>query len=54
MFATYLKADPHHVGGTQIVFYAGDDEPAGKAFAEFVERLGFAPVSVGASAMAAG
>jgi len=29
------------------VFYAGDDEAAGTDFAEFVERLGFAPVSVG-------
>jgi 8-hydroxy-5-deazaflavin:NADPH oxidoreductase len=47
MFASFIKADPHHAEGTQIVFYAGDDEPAGKAFAEFVERLGFAPVSVG-------
>lgn len=47
MFASYIKVDPHHAEGTQIVFYAGDDAAARTAVAEFVARLGFAPVSVG-------
>lgn len=47
MFASYIKVDPHHAEGTQIVFYAGDDNAARTAVADFVERLGFAPVSVG-------
>ncbi|MDT5151024.1 MAG: 8-hydroxy-5-deazaflavin:NADPH oxidoreductase [Mycobacterium sp.] len=47
MFASYLAPEPKHAEGRQIVFYAGDDEAVGAQFATFVERLGFAPVSVG-------
>lgn len=45
MYASYIKADPRHDAGRQIVFYASDHD-AGD-FAAFVERLGFAPVYVG-------
>jgi 8-hydroxy-5-deazaflavin:NADPH oxidoreductase len=47
MFASYLEADPKHAEGRQIVFYACDDEAVGAGFTAFVQRLGFAPVSVG-------
>ncbi len=47
MFASYIAPDPKHAEGRQIVFYAGDDEAARTEFAAYVERLGFAPVSVG-------
>ncbi|MGB7111838.1 MAG: NADP oxidoreductase, partial [Mycobacterium sp.] len=47
MFASYIAPDPKHAEGRQIVFYAGDDEAARAEFASYVERLGFAPVSVG-------
>jgi hypothetical protein len=47
MFASYIAPDPKHAQGRQIVFYASDDEAARADFAAYVERLGFAPVSVG-------
>jgi predicted dinucleotide-binding enzyme len=47
MFASYIAPDPKHAEGRQIVFYASDDEAARADFAAYVERLGFAPVSVG-------
>lgn len=48
MYASYIEADPRHADGRQVVFYAGDDEAAGYGFADVVERMGFAPVYVGA------
>jgi predicted dinucleotide-binding enzyme len=47
MFASYIEAEPKHAEGRQIVFYACDDDEARANFARFVERIGFAPVSVG-------
>jgi predicted dinucleotide-binding enzyme len=47
MYASFIEAEPRHAVGRQIVFYAGDDDEARTAFAGFVERLGFSPVSVG-------
>jgi 8-hydroxy-5-deazaflavin:NADPH oxidoreductase len=47
MFASYIRADPRHAEGRQVVFFAGDDDTACAEFAQFVERLGFAPVFLG-------
>jgi predicted dinucleotide-binding enzyme len=47
MFATYLRPDPRHPEGRQVVFFAGDDDAASAQFAEFVDKMGFAPVYVG-------
>jgi 8-hydroxy-5-deazaflavin:NADPH oxidoreductase len=47
MYATYVRADPRHRGGRQVVFYAGDDNTACADFDQLISRLGFAPVRVG-------
>jgi predicted dinucleotide-binding enzyme len=47
MYATYLRADPRHHDGRQVVFYAGDDTSACAHFGQLISRLGFAPVRVG-------
>ena len=47
MFADYIKADPRHHDGRQVLFFAGDDDAPNAEFAEFGEALGFAPVLVG-------
>jgi predicted dinucleotide-binding enzyme len=47
MFADYLRPDPRHPEGRQVVFYAGDEDGACAQFAEFVAKMGFAPVYVG-------
>jgi predicted dinucleotide-binding enzyme len=47
MYATYLRADPRHDDGRQVVFYAGDDTSACADFDRLLSRLGFAPVRVG-------
>jgi len=48
MFASYISADPRHTEGRQVVFFAGDDDAACDDFAELVNRMGFAPVYLGA------
>ncbi len=40
MYATYLRADPRHRDGRQVVFYAGDDNTACADFDQFICRLG--------------
>jgi 8-hydroxy-5-deazaflavin:NADPH oxidoreductase len=47
MYASYLRADPRHHDGRQVVFYAGDDKSACAEFDELIGGLGFAPVWVG-------
>ena len=47
MYADYIKADPRHHDGRQVLFFAGDDDAVNADFAEFGEALGFAPVLVG-------
>jgi predicted dinucleotide-binding enzyme len=47
MFADYLRPDPRHPEGRQVVFYAGDEDGACAQFGDFVATLGFAPVYVG-------
>ena len=47
MYADYIKADPRHHDGRQVLFYAGDDDAMNAEFAEFGEALGFAPVLLG-------
>jgi predicted dinucleotide-binding enzyme len=47
MYATYIRADPRHHDGRQVVFYAGDDTSACAHFGQLISRLGFAPVRVG-------
>jgi 8-hydroxy-5-deazaflavin:NADPH oxidoreductase len=47
MFASYLRPDPRHPEGRQVVFFAGDDDGASTQFAAFVDRMGFAPVYIG-------
>ena len=47
MYATYLRPDPRHRDGRQVVFYAGDDKAACADFDQLVGGLGFAPVRVG-------
>lgn len=47
MYADYIKADPRHHDGRQVLFFAGDDDVVNAEFAEFGEALGFAPVRLG-------
>jgi len=47
MSVDYLRPDPRHDDGRQVVFYAGDDETACADFDRLISRLGFAPVYVG-------
>jgi 8-hydroxy-5-deazaflavin:NADPH oxidoreductase len=47
MYADYIKADPRHHDGRQVLFFAGDDDAVNSEFAEFGEALGFAPVLLG-------
>ena len=47
MSTTYLRPDPRHPEGRQVVFYAGDDTTACADFDELLGRLGFAPVRIG-------
>src|SRR6201988_1066348 len=47
MYASYLRPDPRHHVGRQVVFYAGDDNTACADFDRLVSTLGFAPVRVG-------
>jgi predicted dinucleotide-binding enzyme len=47
MYADYIKADPRHHDGRQVLFFAGDDDAVNAEFAEFGEALGFAPVLLG-------
>jgi 8-hydroxy-5-deazaflavin:NADPH oxidoreductase len=47
MSTTYLRPDPRHRDGRQVVFYAGDDNTACADFEQLISRLGFAPVRVG-------
>lgn len=44
---SYIREDPRHTEGRQVVFFAADDDGASTAFAEFVDAMGFAPVFVG-------
>ena len=47
MYAEYIKADPRHHDGRQVLFFAGDDDAVNAEFAAFGEALGFAPVLLG-------
>jgi predicted dinucleotide-binding enzyme len=47
MYADYIKVDPRHHDGRQVLFYAGDDDAINAEFAEFGEALGFAAVLLG-------
>jgi len=47
MFATYAEAEPQHQEGAQVVFFAGDDAPSKRGFAEMVSEFGFAPIDLG-------
>lgn len=45
--AATLAADPDVSGGRRVVFVSSDDDGAAAAVKALVERLGFAPVSLG-------
>jgi len=47
LFAAVLARDPVQDGGRRVVFLSGDDDGANREIARLVERLGFAPVSLG-------
>jgi 8-hydroxy-5-deazaflavin:NADPH oxidoreductase len=47
MYATYLRPNPRHREGRQVVFHAGDDNTACGDFNQPIAGLGFAPVRVG-------
>ena len=47
LYADYIKADPRHHDGRQVLFFAGDDQAVNAEFAAFGEALGFAPVLLG-------
>ena len=47
MSVSYLRPDPRHLDGRQVVFYAGDDTTACADFDQLISRPGFAPVYVG-------
>jgi predicted dinucleotide-binding enzyme len=47
MYADYIKADPRHRDGRQVLFFAGDDHAVNAEFTTFGEALGFAPVLLG-------
>jgi predicted dinucleotide-binding enzyme len=45
--AAILAADPAQDGGRRILFVSGDNTPANAEIAELIERLGFAPITLG-------
>jgi 8-hydroxy-5-deazaflavin:NADPH oxidoreductase len=45
--ASVLAQDPATPGGRRVIFLSSDDESANATVAALVERLGFAPVSLG-------
>ena len=45
--AAKLGADPNVNGGRRVIFLSSDDESAVAPVAALIERLGFAPVSLG-------
>jgi predicted dinucleotide-binding enzyme len=47
MYGTYVAADPVHLEGRQIAFYAADESDGKSEVAELLGRFGFAPVDVG-------
>ena len=47
MSAGYIRPNPRHREGRQVVFYAGDDAGACAEFDKLIDHLGFAPVQVG-------
>jgi 8-hydroxy-5-deazaflavin:NADPH oxidoreductase len=47
MSTSYLRPDPRHHDGRQVVFCAGDDNAACTDLEQLISRLGFAPVRVG-------
>ena len=47
MSTSYLRPDPCHREGRQVVFYAGDDNAPCADFDQLISKLGFAPVRVG-------
>jgi 8-hydroxy-5-deazaflavin:NADPH oxidoreductase len=48
MYASYLRPDPRHRDGRQVVFYAGDDAGAKATIGALLDQIGFAPVDIGA------
>ena len=46
MSTSYLRPDPRHHDGRQVVFYAGDDNAACADFDQLISKLRFAPVRV--------
>ena len=46
MSTSYLRPDPRHHDGRQVVFFAGDDNAACADFDQLFSKLGFAPVRV--------
>lgn len=47
MYATYLRPNPLHREGCQVVFYAGDDNAACADLDQLIDGFGSAPVRVG-------
>lgn len=45
--AATLAADPRVSGGRRVIFLAGDDQAATTSASTLIERLGFAPVTLG-------
>jgi predicted dinucleotide-binding enzyme len=45
--AAVLAADPAHDGGRRVLFVSGDDAAANAEIAGLIERLGFAPITLG-------
>jgi predicted dinucleotide-binding enzyme len=47
LYVDYIKADPRHEAGRQVVFYAGDDTDAKATMGAVLDEFGFAPVDIG-------
>jgi predicted dinucleotide-binding enzyme len=47
LYAKYIAADPRHVEGRQLLFYAGDDAAAKAVFHGVADGIGFASVDAG-------
>lgn len=47
LYVDYIKPDPRHEAGRQVVFYAGDDTDAKATMGAVLDEFGFAPVDIG-------
>ena len=47
LYVSYIRPDPRHEAGRQVLFFAGDDMDAKSSFGSVFDDIGFATVDIG-------